>query len=343
MSAVLNSIKSFQDGAFADLIVRCGNARTGRTFKLHRVIVCPQSTTFDEMCRGAENLDAPCTNYTLPKQHDPDIFEKLVQFWYTGNYQDEDHYPPLIDVPELAWQMSPDELQAALEPSGERVGTHDLIFGDYNAKDVQDDDSEDDSEEDEEDDEGDDEEDGEEEDEDEEEEHEDEEEEHEDEEEEEDDDESDTVNGEIDDVEMVDAEELANLQSEPEGVMDYLDGTPTALKTSLYVFTMAHHFGVPALKVVAKERFFRCVERNLVTNFSSPEFLDCVSALYKLPDQEGSLAPLKEIMVACIHTIIHSPDANAIMPTVAKHAELSVELLKYNVKAQRRPDGDWLT
>ncbi|OKP10402.1 hypothetical protein PENSUB_4191 [Penicillium subrubescens] len=87
--------KLYQSGDHTDLDVICGD----RVFKVHKAIVCSQSSFFAAACSGyfKEGVeakvdlsdDAPC------------ILERFFQFVYLGNYSDGEHFDDLPAVPAL--------------------------------------------------------------------------------------------------------------------------------------------------------------------------------------------------------------------------------------------------
>ncbi|KAG7284299.1 hypothetical protein NEMBOFW57_010668 [Staphylotrichum longicolle] len=90
---------------FSDMTIRCG----GREFKAHRAIVCPQSPFFDRALTGGFAVsDSPgrldrhehrnqmlithqesATNTVDLPEDDPDVLECFLQFLYTGTYKHE--------------------------------------------------------------------------------------------------------------------------------------------------------------------------------------------------------------------------------------------------------------
>ncbi|KAK3291160.1 uncharacterized protein B0H64DRAFT_43488 [Chaetomium fimeti] len=76
------------DDKWADLTVICG----GETFRLHRAVICPQSPFFEKACSGGF-IEATTGQINLSEE-DPHIFAKFVRFIYTGNYDDEDNLDP---------------------------------------------------------------------------------------------------------------------------------------------------------------------------------------------------------------------------------------------------------
>ncbi|KAF9872000.1 hypothetical protein CkaCkLH20_10632 [Colletotrichum karsti] len=67
---------------FSDMTITCG----GRTFKAHRAIVCPQSSFFDKAFSSGFK-EASSSTINLPED-DPDVLQRLLQFLYTGNYDE---------------------------------------------------------------------------------------------------------------------------------------------------------------------------------------------------------------------------------------------------------------
>ncbi|KAL2177482.1 uncharacterized protein P884DRAFT_269857 [Thermothelomyces heterothallicus CBS 202.75] len=93
-------------GKFSDMIVRCG----GREFKAHRAIVCPQSPFFDRAITGG--FSESTTGVVELPDDDPNVLERFLQFLYTGNYEDETildwHKPAEVSM------MTPEEVAELL-------------------------------------------------------------------------------------------------------------------------------------------------------------------------------------------------------------------------------------
>ena len=253
-------------------------------------------------------------NYTLPQEYDAEIFSKAVQFMYTGSYEDEDHPNYEMAEPEGTWNMSVEEVQAGLQLSGEAVATGDIMDAGHDEDEDEDDedcdmDVDNDDEREEANEDGSDDDDGEEE-------------------LDEDEDESDDDDSTIDEEGQDDDDTLMEeLGANPPG---YHDDLPNAMSTSVKVFAMADYFGISALKLLAKKRFYRSVECRLLT----PDFAVCVDEMYSRTDG-ADLSLLKEIVVVFVHLIYGTADAGHLLPIMEKHAELANAVLKYYVAAQK--------
>ncbi|RSL71874.1 hypothetical protein CEP54_001185 [Fusarium duplospermum] len=118
LSTLLHSEK------FSDMTIRCG----GRDFKAHRAIVCTQSKFFDRAL--SSNFKVSCHTWeagallmTSPLQEaasrivelpddDPDVLERFLEFLYTGAYSDDVNQT--WGKPSAAAMMSPEEVQENL-------------------------------------------------------------------------------------------------------------------------------------------------------------------------------------------------------------------------------------
>ncbi|KAL2270576.1 hypothetical protein VTJ83DRAFT_2760 [Remersonia thermophila] len=98
---------------WTDMTIRCG----GREFQAHRAVVCTQSQFFDLALSGPFR-EAQTGVVDLPED-DPDILERFLEFLYTGTYQDDLVTQTLQDEVCL---MSVDEIKAELNtPPGVTV------------------------------------------------------------------------------------------------------------------------------------------------------------------------------------------------------------------------------
>ncbi|KAF5625025.1 hypothetical protein F52700_9400 [Fusarium sp. NRRL 52700] len=67
---------------FSDMTIICG----ARRFKTHRAVVCTQSPFFDKAMSG-DYMESTSRSIKLPED-DPDVVERFLEFLYTGNYSD---------------------------------------------------------------------------------------------------------------------------------------------------------------------------------------------------------------------------------------------------------------
>ncbi|EQB49155.1 hypothetical protein CGLO_11548 [Colletotrichum gloeosporioides Cg-14] len=92
----------FLSEKYADMTITCN----GSTFKAHRAIVCPQSSFFDKAF-SASFKEAASGTIDLPDD-EPSIFRRLLQFLYTGNY--DDGVTPTLGKPAAISLLEPDEV-----------------------------------------------------------------------------------------------------------------------------------------------------------------------------------------------------------------------------------------
>ncbi|KAK3312783.1 hypothetical protein B0H66DRAFT_568894 [Apodospora peruviana] len=103
--------------------------------------------------------------------------------------------------------------------------------------------------------------------------------------------------------------------------------TPHAMSTSLQVYISADVLGIPSLKLLAKERFYDSVQKQIVS--SSANFVSVVDEIYSM-DSELDLSILEEICVAFMITL-HECEGGweLTAPILSKHAELSMSMLRF--------------
>ncbi|KAI8237252.1 Speckle-type POZ protein-like B [Colletotrichum sp. SAR 10_86] len=97
----------FLSEKYADMTIICN----GSTFKAHRAIVCPQSSFFDKAF-SAPFKEAASGTIDLPDD-EPSIFRRLLQFLYTGNY--DDGVTPTLGKPAAISLLQPDEVAHELD------------------------------------------------------------------------------------------------------------------------------------------------------------------------------------------------------------------------------------
>ncbi|KAH6640171.1 hypothetical protein F5144DRAFT_87652 [Chaetomium tenue] len=305
MAAIYDGLASlYGDEKYTDLTVTCG----GQTFRLHRAVICSQSPFFEKACSG--NFVEAATGRVDLTQEDPEIFAKFVRFVYTGNYNDEDHLDPkhcddsvLQSVDDLMFSLRhgtdiPGLDHYDAELSGGMVRAYEGAWGDAPCR----------------------------------------------------csacmcencqctgqlikcqywqrlrrlnlscdgssDEEEYIVEGEI---EEVDEELEEGLEEDPAG---YFTNLPHAMLTSVRMYAMGDMFCVPALKVLARNRFYKAIERNM-DSFDFPGIVDEVFETTG-PGDWG----LKDICVLFIRTwrfgTRHDCNLmNALQSVIEKHEDL---------------------
>ncbi|KAK1994716.1 POZ domain-containing protein [Colletotrichum falcatum] len=97
----------FLSNKYADMTITCN----GSTFKAHRAIVCSQSSFFDKAF-SAPFMEAASGTIDLPED-DPTILRRLLEFLYTGNY--DDGVTPMLGRPSAISMLQPDEVADELD------------------------------------------------------------------------------------------------------------------------------------------------------------------------------------------------------------------------------------
>ncbi|KAK3318135.1 hypothetical protein B0H66DRAFT_602737 [Apodospora peruviana] len=112
MAAIFQGLAALrQNNKYADLTVTCGEHPDSRTFNLHRAVVCSKSPFFDKACSGAFK-EASTAHIDL--KDDAKIFEKFIQFLYTGNYDDDENLGPQVQHCDEEVLRPEDEIQDML-------------------------------------------------------------------------------------------------------------------------------------------------------------------------------------------------------------------------------------
>jgi hypothetical protein len=271
MASIYASLASllFSD-KYSDLTITCG----GRTFQAHRAVVCSQSAFFGKACDSGFKVIPSSSRRVSHRHHlltrthvqesisrvvdlpdnDPYILERFLQFLYTGNYEDGEY--PVLNKPSLSATITPEEVQEELDqaPGIDTVGVSD---GHGEVPETQSRDltralEDGDDENDENDGDYVPEEDGEDED-------------------------KEQSEIEYNDFDESGGDDYYNLTKGTEGTSSqevYLVDWPHSLFTSLRVYIMADKFGVPALKLLARERFYRTAEKIYTTCEDFPAVVD---------------------------------------------------------------------
>ncbi|KAL1836765.1 hypothetical protein VTJ49DRAFT_4705 [Mycothermus thermophilus] len=286
----------FKSEKFSDMTIRCG----GREFKAHRAIVCPQSPFFDKAMSGAF-AEARTQIVDLPED-DPDVLERFLEFLYTGNYSDKLESP---SEPDQVCNMSPDEVQKDLQTApGVAVMLTDAV------------------------------------------------------------DDAPSVSDEGDDAEH-DADDVTDAEydgpdrpptpSEPEqeysegsaededpavlaekGNLDQADKTwlrqrrtQCDLFLPMRLYIMADKFGVPALKLLARNRFYRAAE---VAWQEAEEFPDVVDELYRTNPPNDPTLP--EIVCRLVGSILAQDVVQRLRLdwVMRKHGDFAVDVMTYMIR-----------
>ena len=235
--------------------------------------------------------------------NDPYILERFLQFLYTGNYEDGEY--PVLNKPSLSATMTPEEVREELDqaPGIDTAGASD---GHGEVPETQSRDLtralED----------GDDENDG-------------------DYVPEEDGEDKDKEQSEIEynDFDESGGDDYYNLTKGTEGASSevvYLVDWPHSLFTSLRVYIMADKFGVPALKLLARERFYRTAEKIYTTCEDFPAVVD---EMYR--STPSTDIAMREIPCRLIANQYCEDKAlrERIVPVMREHGDLAVGVLHY--------------
>ncbi|OAA59538.1 BTB/POZ fold protein [Niveomyces insectorum RCEF 264] len=285
----------YATGKLSDLLVTCG----GREFRVHKAVVCAQSPFFDK-AKAWDNVP----------EDDPDMLDRFFQFLYAGNYTDGEHFDGL---PSQAALLTPAECAEALghAPAGETDAVE--AFEAYFPPDDQENDS-DYMREDEE---------GEEEDEDE------------DEEEEEEAGAANDNDNNDDGHDPLEYDSDRSAGASPDGPEEALhlvrtrcasianDRLVASVLISLRVYVLADKYDVPALKLLAHERFTRTLEHAWDTYADFPDMVDELFATTKAND------PLHSFICGLI-VFRYRTDADfraQIKPILERHPGIAVLLL----------------
>ncbi|EEU40679.1 uncharacterized protein NECHADRAFT_33838 [Fusarium vanettenii 77-13-4] len=105
---------------FSDMTIRCG----GREFKAHRAIVCTQSTFFDRAL--SSNFKEAASRVVELPDDDPDVLERFLEFLYTGAYSDGVNQT--WGKPSTVAMMSPEEVQENLNNTPDDSDENDLDY-----------------------------------------------------------------------------------------------------------------------------------------------------------------------------------------------------------------------
>ncbi|KAK4168492.1 hypothetical protein QBC43DRAFT_310321 [Cladorrhinum sp. PSN259] len=123
-TSIYSALSSFLGSdKFSDMTIRCGD----RVFKAHRAIVCSQSAFFDKALTGG--FSGAARNFINLLEDDPEVMKRFLEFLYTGTY-DVGKHPRSTSV--RISKLSPGEIKEELHtfPGVNVAGTPDEDDGD---------------------------------------------------------------------------------------------------------------------------------------------------------------------------------------------------------------------
>ncbi|EPS42122.1 hypothetical protein H072_3838 [Dactylellina haptotyla CBS 200.50] len=86
--------KLLNNPAFSDLTLHVGNPP--KEYRVHRNILCERSSYFTAVCNG-NFQESQTREINLPEQN-PQVFEILLKYLYTGHFDDKDSPLEIIDT-----------------------------------------------------------------------------------------------------------------------------------------------------------------------------------------------------------------------------------------------------
>ncbi|KAH8688392.1 BTB/POZ protein [Ilyonectria robusta] len=283
---------------FSDMTIRCG----GREFKAHRAIICTQSSFFDRAF-SSDFREATSQTIDLPED-DPAVLERILEFLYKGNYTDGTGNT--WEKPSTAAMMSPEEVQENLNnpagflSNGKNLASNEEEYDDLNdptyapgeipEPEVEEEYEEFDEESiDESEDEG----------------------------EEKGEGQNDTVPP--DDL----VSKLSNL--EPKEALQALAKERDDLFLPLRLYVMADKYDVPALRLLARDRFYRAAELVWEEAECFPEVVD---ELYRCTPETDTA--MRDIVCRLVGSRIKNDEIRTKMrPVMAEHGDFAVGVLEY--------------
>ncbi|KAM0442732.1 hypothetical protein ACHAQK_003787 [Fusarium lateritium] len=278
---------------FSDMTIICG----GREFKAHRAVVCTQSSFFDK-AMSSNFKEATSRVVELPED-DPDVVEHFLEFLYTGTYSDGVN--STWGKPSNAAMLDPKTVQRNLQaPAG---------IGQYTPESEQGESTEEighaidpDYE-------------------------------YPEEEEKEPEEEYNEFDDNYDDENLGDdEEERAKVMNDisllsKTDAMQQLADLRNDMTLPLRLYVMADKYDVPALRLLARDRFYRSVE--LVWE-EADCFPDIVDELYQTTPPTDTA--MREIVCRLVGTMILDMTVREKMrPVMAKHGDFAVGVMEYAI------------
>ncbi|KAH6958091.1 BTB/POZ protein [Fusarium avenaceum] len=278
---------------FSDMTIICG----GREFKAHRAVVCTQSSFFDKaMCSNFK--EATSRVVELPED-DPDVVERFLEFLYTGTYSDGVN--STWGKPSTAAMLDPKTVQQNLQvppgvyqstPESEQDESTDDVDPDYEYPEEDEKEPE--------------------------------------EEYTEFDENSHDENTRNDEKERAKAMEDISLLTKTEAMQKLAD-LRNDMTLPLRLYVMADKYDVPALRLLARDRFYRSIE--LVWE-NAECFPDIVDELYQTTPPTDTA--MREIVCRLVGTLILDPSVREKMrPVMAKHGDFAVGVMEYAIHLRK--------
>ncbi|KAG5747241.1 hypothetical protein H9Q69_002482 [Fusarium xylarioides] len=278
----------FQSEKFSDMTIICGE----RQFKTHRAVVCTQSPFFDKAMSG-NFMESKSRSVELPED-DPDVVERFLEFLYTGTYTDGVNFT--WGKPSKAALLDPKTvLQSLQQPAcgNQENGISSSMEGPEGSDD---------------------------------------------------DDEPDEEYNEYDEYSYtssgngdIEGDEGYRSAKVGEALATGHTGQPEGLKRlarlrndmtlPLRLYVLADKYDVPALRLLARDRFYRAVE--LVWE-EAECFPDVVDELYQTTPPTDTA--MREIVCRLVAAVIHVPRVRDKMRSVMmKHGDFAVGVMEYSI------------
>ncbi|EWZ40999.1 hypothetical protein FOZG_06426 [Fusarium oxysporum Fo47] len=278
-----------QSEKFSDITIICGE----RQFKTHRAVVCTQSPFFDKAMSG-DYMESTSRSIELPED-DPDVVERFLEFLYTGTYSDGVNFT--WGKPAKAALLDPESvLQSLQQPacgsqetgmSSPAQGTEDWISKDERDEEPDEEYNEYDEDPDDSSNDG------------------------------------DVAGGEQSKLAKVTEAVAFGHCSRTEGLKQFAD-LRSDMTLPLRLYVMADKYDVPALRLLARDRFYRAVE--LVWE-EAKCFPDVVDELYQTTSPTDTA--MREIVCRLVAAVIHVPRVRDKMRSIMiKHGDFAVGVME---------------
>ncbi|KAG9504889.1 hypothetical protein J7337_004868 [Fusarium musae] len=272
---------------FSDMTIICGD----RQFKTHRAVVCTQSPFFDKALSG-DYRESASRSIELPED-DPDVVERFLEFLYTGTYTDGVNFT--WGKPSKAALLDPETVIQNLQQPAcgsqeeDMPSTEEERSQDWITDDEPDEEYN----------------------------------------------EYDERAGSPSDNSDVAGDEKSELTKAAEAVaegrrqegLNQLAELRNDMTLPLRLYVLADKYDVPALRLLARDRFYRAVE--LVWE-EAECFPDVVDELYQTTPPTDTA--MREIVCRLVAAVIHVPRVRDKMRNVMmKHGDFAVGVMEYSI------------